>query len=305
MAHRPDMFKGLLVACCTALALGAASSFDGNSAAFLIPKTLPIEPRAALRAAPGVAQIHGVATEATSAQSARVTSAVALLAAAALALGLSRSSKTERPWSRQFSSIVRLKATEEDKEAEKKDADAAADDDEDDEEDDVFSEDEDSDEDDDIFSDEDGLTTTEMDYDEDDDDLYREEEEGEKKLEIRCLSKWLKGSPMKYRRVLWQIRGRSYRDALMILEFMPFRHCRPTLHCLQSAAANAQNVYNMDKTRLYISRCQAWKGPTSKRMRPVSKGQAHPYTKKQTHLEIFVAEMDDEQMEKANRMQKW
>lgn len=122
----------------------------------------------------------------------------------------------------------------------------------------------------------------------------------ENKLEAVCRARYLQGSPLKFRRVLFQIRGRSYREALMLLEFLPWRHCKPTLKCLQSAAANAQNHFNMDKSRLYISRCTATKGPKMKRMRPVSKGQAHPYVKRSTHVTIWVAEMDDNQLEDLN-----
>eukprot|EP00418_Pyrodinium_bahamense_P086358 CAMPEP_0179057328 /NCGR_PEP_ID=MMETSP0796-20121207/24278_1 /TAXON_ID=73915 /ORGANISM="Pyrodinium bahamense, Strain pbaha01" /LENGTH=275 /DNA_ID=CAMNT_0020754045 /DNA_START=210 /DNA_END=1037 /DNA_ORIENTATION=+ len=128
-------------------------------------------------------------------------------------------------------------------------------------------------------------------------DEYVDDKRRTRPLQARCKARFLKGSPLKFRRVLWQIRGRSYREALMLLEFLPWRHCKPTLKCLQSAAANAQNHFNMDKSRLYISRCIATKGPIMKRMRPVSKGQAHPYSKKTTHLTIWVAEMDDDQLE--------
>lgn len=142
--------------------------------------------------------------------------------------------------------------------------------------------------------DEDGLT-----YDEDeDDDLYLEEDEEEERPYAKCLARFQKGTPQKFRRVLWQIRGRSYREALMILEFMPFRHCRPVLKAVQSAAANAQNSFNMDKSRLYIKRCTAEAGPMSKRMRPISKGQSHPFRRKTTHLEIHVAEMTDAELAK-------
>merc|ERR1740122_465967 len=118
-----------------------------------------------------------------------------------------------------------------------------------------------------------------IDYAEDDDDSYYRGNDGEE-LRARCIAKHLPGSPMKFRRVLWQIRGRSYREALMMLEFLPWRACKPVLCALQSAAANAQNHFNMDKSRLYIARCAATKGPVQKRMRPVSKGQAHPYLKR-------------------------
>ena len=35
--------------------------------------------------------------------------------------------------------------------------------------------------------------------------------------------RYIRGSASKVRRVLDQIRGRSYRDALIMLEFMPYR----------------------------------------------------------------------------------
>lgn len=142
-------------------------------------------------------------------------------------------------------------------------------------------------------------------YSEDDRWLYKEDDGSElptesgEKLEARCRAKYLKGSPQKFRRVLWQIRGRTYREALMLLEFMPWRHCKPTLVALQSAAANAQNHFNMDKSRLYISKCQAEAGPVMKRMRPVSKGQSHGFVRRTTNLVIHVAEMNDEQLAKA------
>ena len=38
-------------------------------------------------------------------------------------------------------------------------------------------------------------------------------------------ARFVRGSVSKVRRVLDQIRGRSYRDALIMLEFMPYRSC--------------------------------------------------------------------------------
>ena len=163
--------------------------------------------------------------------------------------------------------------------------------DDDDEED----EDEDFEDDDDDFEAGDGGVA----YGEDDldDGFFTTDEEGDP-LEAVCRARFLKGSPWKFRRVLWQIRGRTYREALMLLEFMPWRACRPTLCALQSAASNAQNQFNMDKSRLYVYSCKADRGPYSKRMRPMSKGQPHAYRRRSTHLEIVVREMSDRKMRK-------
>ncbi|KAK1359599.1 Ribosomal protein L22 [Heracleum sosnowskyi] len=63
-------------------------------------------------------------------------------------------------------------------------------------------------------------------------------------------------SAHKARRVVDQIRGRSYEETLMILELMPYRACYPILKLVYSAAANAN--YNMDsnESNLVISKAQ-------------------------------------------------
>ena len=45
---------------------------------------------------------------------------------------------------------------------------------------------------------------------------------------------YIRGSASKVRRVLDQIRGRSYRDALIMLEFMPYRSTDPITKVLRS-----------------------------------------------------------------------
>ena len=188
--------------------------------------------------------------------------------------------------------LVRLRAEKEEKEAKEEEDE----DEEEDDLDDLVMEDDEEDDDDELeeddFEADDGVVYGEDDLD---DTFFKADEEGEP-LEARCRARFLKGSPWKFRRVLWQIRGRSYRNALMLLEFMPWRACAPTLCALQSAAANAQNHFNMDKSRLYVYSCKADRGPYSRRMRPMSKGQPHAYRRRSTHLEIVVREMSDEKL---------
>lgn len=82
--------------------------------------------------------------------------------------------------------------------------------------------------------------------------------------ETKAVAKYIRMSPTKVRRVLNQIRGKSYRDALMILEFMPYSACEPVLQVLQSAAANAQNNNGLQKNELLINRAFADAGPVLK-----------------------------------------
>ena len=68
--------------------------------------------------------------------------------------------------------------------------------------------------------------------------------------------------------MLDQIRGRSYEEAIMILEYMPYRACEPVLKTLLSAAANAKANLGLKKAKLVVSECFADQGPVLKRAQP-------------------------------------
>eukprot|EP00884_Botryococcus_braunii_P014425 jgi/Botrbrau1/22984/Bobra.0030s0050.1 len=102
--------------------------------------------------------------------------------------------------------------------------------------------------------------------------------------------KGTRGSAHKLRRVLDQIRGRSYEEALMILEFMPYRACEPILQTLISAASNAKNNQGLSKTKLFISECYADQSSNLKRFRPRAKGRGFKILKPTSHITIKVQE---------------
>ena len=79
---------------------------------------------------------------------------------------------------------------------------------------------------------------------------------------------YVRGSASKVRRVLDQIRGRSYRDALIMLEFMPYRSTDPITKVLRSAVANAEHNLGMDPSTLVISSAWANSGPVMKGIDP-------------------------------------
>jgi large subunit ribosomal protein L22 len=91
------------------------------------------------------------------------------------------------------------------------------------------------------------------------------------------------------RRVLDQIRGRTYRDALIMLEFMPYRSTGPITKVLRSAVANAENNLGLDPASLVISEAFADMGPSLKRFRPRAQGRAYAIKKQTCHISIGVA----------------
>ncbi|MGF1537533.1 MAG: 50S ribosomal protein L22 [Elainellaceae cyanobacterium] len=112
--------------------------------------------------------------------------------------------------------------------------------------------------------------------------------------DVKAIARYIRMSPHKVRRVLDQIRGRSYREALIILEFMPYRACEPILKVLRSAVANAENNEGYDPRTLVISQAFADQGPVLKRYRPRAQGRAYQIRKPTCHITIAVAPDEDE-----------
>jgi large subunit ribosomal protein L22 len=107
--------------------------------------------------------------------------------------------------------------------------------------------------------------------------------------ETKAIARYIRMSPRKARRVLDQIRGISYRDALVILEFMPYRACEPILKVVRSAAANAEHNLGIDRASLVISQAYADQGPVLKRFRPRAQGRAYMIRRPTCHITVAVA----------------
>nr|YP_010594917.1 ribosomal protein L22 [Stephanopyxis turris]WAJ57652.1 ribosomal protein L22 [Stephanopyxis turris] len=105
---------------------------------------------------------------------------------------------------------------------------------------------------------------------------------------VKAVAKYIRMSPQKVRRVLNQIRGRSYQEALMILEFLPYSAGGPVWQVVHSAAANAENNYDLDKKKLIIEESYADEGPKLKRIRPRAQGRAYAIVKPTCHITIVV-----------------
>ncbi|MEW5313659.1 MAG: hypothetical protein WDW38_005206 [Sanguina aurantia] len=99
-----------------------------------------------------------------------------------------------------------------------------------------------------------------------------------------------RGSVHKVRRVLDIIRGRTYEDALLMMEYMPYRACEKIIKLLVSAAANAKNNNGALKSKLYVAEAFANGGPALKRMRPRAQGRGVTILKPTFHAAIRVAE---------------
>jgi|TARA_B110000503_G_scaffold127304_1_gene196855 large subunit ribosomal protein L22 len=112
--------------------------------------------------------------------------------------------------------------------------------------------------------------------------------ESNNNLQAKAIGRYIRMSPRKVRRVLNQVRGKTYKEALMLLEFMPYKACGPVWQVIYSAAANAEHNLNLNKENLIISEAFADQGPVFRRFRPRAQGQGFGIRKPTCHIVISV-----------------
>ena len=107
---------------------------------------------------------------------------------------------------------------------------------------------------------------------------------------VKAVAKYIRMSPHKIRRVIDQIRGRSYQEALMVLEFLPYNASGPIWQVIHSAAANASHNYGLDKKKLVVEEIFADEGPRLKRIRARAQGRAYKILKPTCHITVIMKE---------------
>ena len=108
--------------------------------------------------------------------------------------------------------------------------------------------------------------------------------------EVKATAKYIRIAPRKVRIVMNLVRGKSVADALAILKFTPKIGADDVEKVLRSAVANAENNFDMDVDRLFISSAFVDQGPTLKRIHPRSRGQAFKILKHTSHITVAVNE---------------
>jgi len=109
-----------------------------------------------------------------------------------------------------------------------------------------------------------------------------------KKNEVYALRKHIQMSAHKARRVIEQIRGRSYEETLMILKFMPYQATYPILKLVSSAVTNAIQNRGFNKAHLVITQAKVNEGTTRKKRRPRARGRNCLIKKQTCHITILL-----------------
>ena len=106
--------------------------------------------------------------------------------------------------------------------------------------------------------------------------------------EIKASARYIRMSPRKVRLVIEQIKGQSVVSALDTLRFVKRAAASPVYKLLQSALANAEHNFQIDKADLYIKKIIANDGPVLKRWMPRAHGRAAQILKRTSHIELVL-----------------
>ncbi|MEK7141760.1 MAG: uL22 family ribosomal protein [Patescibacteria group bacterium] len=108
-------------------------------------------------------------------------------------------------------------------------------------------------------------------------------------MEYQATAKYIKMGPRKVQLVARSIHRLTAVAAIVKLGQLPKRVARPLADVLSSAMAGAKEK-KADTTLLRIKSIEVLPGPAMKRWHAVSKGQAHAFKKRMTHIRVTLTD---------------
>ncbi|HEX74384.1 MAG TPA: 50S ribosomal protein L22 [Dehalococcoidia bacterium] len=111
-------------------------------------------------------------------------------------------------------------------------------------------------------------------------------------MQVRAVDKDIGISPRKVRPLVDMVRGKKVDEALTILRLTPTPIARVVAKVVKSAAANAENNFQMSSSDLKVVRIFADEARTLKRFRPRARGRVSPILKRSSHITVIVAEQE-------------
>ena len=108
---------------------------------------------------------------------------------------------------------------------------------------------------------------------------------------VRALSKYIRISPYKLRRIANEVRGAQAIIALQQLKQLPHKGAAILYKVLHSAVANATTNKGLNRDSLTIASIMVNEGPFGKRSQPRARGRIFRIIKPTSHVEIVLEEL--------------
>jgi large subunit ribosomal protein L22 len=109
-------------------------------------------------------------------------------------------------------------------------------------------------------------------------------------MEARAQARYVRLAPRKARAVVDLIRNKDLDEAMSILRYTPRIAAEAVSKVVKSAAANAENNFEMNRGALYVDQVYVDEGPTLKRVQPRARGRRFLILKRTSHITVVVKE---------------
>jgi large subunit ribosomal protein L22 len=109
-------------------------------------------------------------------------------------------------------------------------------------------------------------------------------------VEVRAVAKDTGIPASKVRPLVHMVQGRRVDDALALLKFMPTPKAKVVAKLVKSAAANAENNFQIDPADLKITKIFADEARSMRRYRPRARGRVSYIRKRSSHITVIVTE---------------
>jgi large subunit ribosomal protein L22 len=109
-------------------------------------------------------------------------------------------------------------------------------------------------------------------------------------VEVKAVAKDTGLSTKRLRPLVNLVRGKKVDEALTLLQFTRTPKAKYLAKLVKSAAANAENNFQMDPADLRIVKIFVDEARVLRRYRPRSRGRASPIARHSSHITVIVSE---------------
>ena len=113
-------------------------------------------------------------------------------------------------------------------------------------------------------------------------------------MDVHATARYLPISAQKMRLVCNEVRNMDADQALTVLRFMPHKGAQFAYKLVESAVANAEMNFELNRQDLFVKTLMADEGPSLKRVKAGARGRYKPRVKRFTHLTLVLSERDEE-----------
>ena len=111
-------------------------------------------------------------------------------------------------------------------------------------------------------------------------------------MQVKAYTKHLPISAQKLRLVVDQVRGMYANEASIVLRHLPHKGAQLAYQTLESAIANGEENFELNRQDLVIKSITVDEGPSLKRVKAGARGRYKPRVKRTSHLTIVLEERE-------------